>query len=104
MHTGFHHAVMKRRGKSSATLTRTLDSLAYLMGGMTVIVNVPQLIAVWTAPNLVGVSLVSWCGFLLASCFWLFYGILHRQKPIIAVNGMLLLVQTAIVAGIILRT
>jgi uncharacterized protein with PQ loop repeat len=83
---------------------RAIDTVAYGMGIMTVAVNIPQLIAVWSAPTLTGVSLVSWCGFLLASGFWLFYGVTHREKPLIVVNGALLLVQAAIVAGIVIRS
>lgn len=105
MQTGFHHAIKSHRhGKKGAkTLTDIIDKSAYLMGGITVTVNIPQLISVWTAPDTSGVSLVSWTGFLLGSCFWLLYGLLHAEKPIIAINAMLISVQALIVAGLIIR-
>lgn len=80
-----------------------IDKSAYVMGGITVAVNIPQLISVWTSPDITGVSLVSWTGFLLGSCFWLLYGILHKEKPITTINAMLIVVQGLIVAGVILR-
>ncbi|MFZ5535507.1 MAG: hypothetical protein ACOY3M_05165 [Patescibacteria group bacterium] len=46
MQGGFYHAVEKRRKKSSAKIVRTLDRFASLMGGITVLVNVPQLVSV----------------------------------------------------------
>ncbi len=104
MQGGFYHAVEKRRKKSSAKIVRTLDRFASLMGGITVLVNVPQLVSVGTASNLLGVSRTSRCGFLPVSCCWLIYGILHRAKPIIAVICMLLIVQGAIVTGIFIRS
>lgn len=105
MQTGFHHAVKTHKhGKSGKkNLITFIDKSAYLMGALTVAVNIPQLVSVWTAPDTGGVSLISWTGFLLASCFWLYYGILHREKPIIAINGMLIVVQFLIVVGIISR-
>lgn len=80
-----------------------MDGSAYLMGAITVAVNIPQLIAVWTKPDITGVSLVSWTGFLLGSLFWLIYGLLHREKPIIVINGGLIIIQALIVFGLILR-
>lgn len=37
-----------------------------------------------------GVCLVAWTGFLTGSFFWLFYGIIHREKPIVVINGSLI--------------
>lgn len=105
MQTGSIHAIHHLTHKRSVT-RKTLDMidrLAYLMGIVTVAVNMPQLVTVWTAPDIGGVSLVSWTGFFLGSAFWLVYGLLHRQKPIIVINAMLMTVQALIVAGILLR-
>lgn len=107
MQTGFHHAVHRHKRKNSSTkegvITRFIDQSAYLMGAITIAVNVPQLISVWTAPSTAGVSLVSWIGFLLGSVFWLIYGLLHREKPIIVINGGLIIIQGLIVFGLALR-
>lgn len=105
MQTGFNHAIKAHRhGKNSPkNLINVIDKSAYLMGAVTIAVNVPQLVSVWTAPDTGGVSLISWSGFLLGSCFWLLYGMLHREKPIITINAMLIAVQLLIVAGIIIR-
>jgi uncharacterized protein with PQ loop repeat len=103
MQTGMHHAIHRHahKNKQKATLLRLLDKSAYLMGAITVAVNIPQLFTIWTSPDVAGVSLVSWTGFFLGSCFWLSYGLLHREKPIITVNGALIVVQGLIVIGII---
>jgi uncharacterized protein with PQ loop repeat len=107
MQTGFHHAVHHHKRKHHTTnqsaITRFIDHSAYLMGAITIAVNVPQLISVWTAPSTAGVSLVSWIGFLLGSVFWLIYGLLHREKPIIVINGGLIIIQGLIVLGLAIR-
>ncbi len=102
MQTGMHHAIHRHAHKNRAksTLLQLFDRSAYLMGAVTVAVNVPQLITVWTSRDVSGVSLVSWIGFFLGSCFWLCYGLLHREKPIITVNAALIAVQGFIVLGI----
>lgn len=73
------------------------------MGAISVAVNIPQLIAIWTSPSIAGVSIISWIGFFLGSLFWLIYGLLHQEKPIIVINGGLLIVQGLIVLGLALR-
>lgn len=104
MHEGLHHSVSRSRPKRGRShVINLLDRLAYLMGAVTVLVNIPQLISVWTAPDTEGVSLVSWVGFFLGSCFWVVYGVLHKEKPIITVNAMLIVVQGLIVIGVLTR-
>lgn len=106
MHTGLHHAlnrIRKNQIEKTSGLIRIIDNSAYLMGAITVAINVPQLISVWTAPNTEGVSLISWIGFSVGSLFWLIYGVLHKEKPIIVINGGLIIVQALIVFGLILR-
>ena len=106
MHTGLHHALhhthKKSEGKTS-NLIRLIDRSAYLMGAVTIAINVPQLITVWTSPSTAGVSIVSWIGFSLGSLFWIIYGLLHHEKPIIVINGGLIIIQVLIVAGLVLR-
>ncbi len=108
MQTGFHHAIHRHRHPDHKSvrakgIIKLLDESAYLMGAVSVAVNVPQLIAVWTAPDVAGVSIISWSGFLLGSVFWFAYGILHREKPITVINGGLILVQGLIVLGLAVR-
>lgn len=73
------------------------------MGALTIAANVPQLIAIWTSPSTAGVSIASWVGFLTGSVFWLSYGLLHREKPIIVINAGLIVVQGLIVLGLAIR-
>lgn len=108
MQTGFHHAIHrhahpKHDGTRTKGILKLMDNSAYLMGAVSVAVNVPQLIAVWTSPSIAGVSLVSWLGFLLGSVFWFIYGILHHEKPITVINGGLIIIQGLIVAGLAVR-
>lgn|GEM_PF-387219 len=103
MQTGLNHAIHRRRAKkrNAPLFLQLMDKSAYLMGAVTVAVNLPQLFTIWTTLDVRGVSLISWIGFLLGSFFWLFYGIFHREKPIVIINGSLIIVQGLIVTGLL---
>jgi len=103
MHEGLHHSIGRSRTKGATKAIRLLDRMAYLMGAITVLVNIPQLIAVWASPDAQGVSMISWTGFFLGSCFWVIYGLLHKERPIIVMNVSLMIVQGFIVIGIFTR-
>ena len=80
--------------------------LRRLLGGMsvfTVLMTVPQVLAVWVGPNASGVSLVSWVSYLVAACLWFVYGLQKRDKTIyLACIGWVVL-DAAIVIGVIVR-
>ncbi|MBU2100353.1 hypothetical protein KKG83_01915 [Candidatus Micrarchaeota archaeon] len=81
---------------------RFLDKLIYFVGIFTPIITIPQLLDIWIGKNAVGVSLVSWTGYLIAVCFWFLYGLAHKEKPIIISYGLLVVMDFFVVVGILL--
>jgi uncharacterized protein with PQ loop repeat len=80
-------------------LEKVLRSLSVL----TMLMTVPQVLAVWVGPDPGGVSLVSWVSYLVAACLWFVYGLQKRDKTIyLACVGWVVL-DAAIVAGVIVR-
>ena len=80
-----------------------LEKLLRVLSVVTMAMTVPQVIAVWTQPNVGGVSLVSWATYLVAAVAWLVYGIQKRDRTIyLACIGWITL-DAAIVAGLIVR-
>ena len=74
---------------------------AYLV--VTIVMTVPQVLAVWTGPSASGVSLVSWAAYLVSACLWFVYGLQKRDKTIyVACIGWIAL-DAVIVAGVIVR-
>ncbi len=45
--------------------------------------TLPQVFKIWIGQNASGVSVISWLGYLIAAWFWLLYGFIHKEKPII---------------------
>jgi uncharacterized protein with PQ loop repeat len=103
MHVGMHHARTRESHKHPPRqwLTRLMDDSVYLAGGISVAANIPQLYTILVHKNASGVSALSWTGFLMGSLFWLGYGIVHKEKPIIVINFMIAMVQLAIIAALL---
>ena len=79
-----------------------LDKVISLMSVLTMLSTVPQVLQVWVG-SASGVSLVSWASYLVAACLWLIHGVRKHDKSIyLACIGWIIL-DAAIVIGIIVR-
>ena len=84
---------------SRPKLERTLRSVSVL----TMLMTIPQVLAVWGGQNVGGVSLVSWSAYLIAALLWFVYGLQKRDKTIyLACIGWIVL-DGAVVVGVIVR-
>jgi uncharacterized protein with PQ loop repeat len=69
----------------------------------TMLMTVPQVLTIWIGGNASGVSLVSWVAYLIAACLWFVYGLQKNDKTIyLACIGWVLL-DAAIVIGVIVH-
>lgn len=80
-----------------------LEKVLRFLSVFTMLMTVPQVLTVWVGRDAGGVSLVSWLSYLLAACLWLVYGLQKRDKTIyLACIGWVVL-DAAIVAGVIIH-
>lgn len=80
-----------------------LERVLRFLSVMTMLMTVPQVLTIWVGRNAAGVSLVSWVSYLFAACLWFVYGIQKRDKTIyLACVGWVLL-DAAVVIGIIVH-
>ncbi|HWI37954.1 MAG TPA: SemiSWEET family transporter [Burkholderiales bacterium] len=80
-----------------------LEKILRALSVVSMVMTVPQVLAVWTGPSVSGVSLVSWAAYLVSACLWLAYGLQKRDKTIyVACIGWIAL-DAAIVAGVVVR-
>jgi uncharacterized protein with PQ loop repeat len=69
----------------------------------TMLMTVPQVLTIWVGRDAGGISLISWVSYLVAACLWFVYGLQKRDKTIyLACVGWVLL-DAAIVAGVIVH-
>jgi uncharacterized protein with PQ loop repeat len=67
------------------------------------LMTVPQALTVWLSRDASGVSLVSWATYLVSACLWFVYGIQKRDKTIyLACIGWIVL-DAAVVVGVLVR-
>lgn len=68
----------------------------------TMIMTVPQIWTIWVDRQVAGVSLLSWGTYLLGACLWFVHGLARRDKAIyVACIGWILL-NGAVVLGILM--
>ena len=111
MHIAYHHILKKKKKADGKTgkqrsrfdIKRIMDKLVYVSALFGVFANIPQLATIWIDKSVSGVSIVTWFGFLLGSFFWLCYGIVHKEKPIIFTNGLYVIIQFLIVLGLCIQ-
>ena len=81
---------------------RRLDKLILSLAFIGPVVELPQLIKIFLEKTAAGVSLFTWFFFVIFSIPWLFYGIVHKDKPIIVIHLLWIIIDSAIVVGILL--
>jgi uncharacterized protein with PQ loop repeat len=89
-----HHI---RRRKTKAHL-HALDYMVYAASIFGPLTALPQLHAIYILKTS-GVSTVSYIGYSSLSVLWLYYGFVHRDKPIIMSNLFWLIANGAILVG-----
>ena len=111
MHIAYHHVLKRSKHGKPKKIGRgrefdmesIMDKLVYASALFGVVANIPQLAKIWIDKAVNGVSIITWIGFLLGSLFWMMYGIIHREKPIIVTNGLYVAIQFLIVLGLLLQ-
>ncbi len=89
-------------GPQSSVPVSGLERVLRGLSVFTMLMTVPQVLTIWVQHEASGVSLVSWVSYLFSACLWFVYGLQKRDKTIyLACVGWVLL-DAAIVIGIII--
>ena len=75
--------------------------LIYIAGIISPIIAFPQIVTIWIEKNASGVSIMAWISYLIVACFWFFYGIINKYKPIIFMYAVWILLEILIIVGAI---
>lgn len=108
MNIGLHYLLRQAKSlekeeiENNEALKKFINKFIYFVGGFGVVVIIPQVIKIWINNEVEGVSLTTWGGFLIASFFWLIYGLIHKEKPIIYTNAVVCILDFLIILGIII--
>ena len=98
--TGIHNLHARRQRKRTRKKSYIFyDKFMIVVSVLVPLSNLPQLFKIWNEKNAAGVSSLSWVLFAIFSLTWLWYGIIHKSKPIIIMHSFLFLIQVAIAVG-----
>jgi uncharacterized protein with PQ loop repeat len=82
---------------SDRVMSRVLGSMSIF----TMLMTIPQVLTIWVGHQAAGVSLVSWSAYLVSALLWFWYGIQKRDKNIyLACVGWIVL-DSAVIAGVL---
>ncbi len=94
VNTHHKHLHSKKRKKRSS-----IDQFVYVAVIAGPLLTLPQLYTIWYEQK-TDVSLISWAAYLVIAVIWLFYGIKHKEKPIIVVQLIWIILDAFIVIGL----
>ena len=77
-----------------------MDKLIYLVAIAGPLITIPQVLKIWIEQNPSGVSVLSWGGYFIGAFFWVTYGFIHKEKPIILANLLWIIFTSLIVVGV----
>ena len=106
---GLHHFHIRKRIHQKFEqyphpdkLKRLMDRLIYGAVFFSPLMTLPQIAEIWWYKNAADVSTISWVSYFIVALFWLGYGLLHRDKPIIITNIIWIIFDMVIVIGTII--
>jgi uncharacterized protein with PQ loop repeat len=79
-----------------------LEKILRGLSVFTMLMTVPQVLAIWVARDAHNVSLLSWAAYLLSACLWFVYGVRKRDKTIYLACVGWILFDVSIVLGVVL--
>lgn len=91
------HKHKKKKGQKNDFL----DILLYFFVFTTPLFELPQAYLIYSSKSADGVSFLTWFYFALSSVIWLIYGLRKKLKPVIWAYSFYLIIETAIVIGIL---
>lgn len=80
---------------------RFMDKGIFVIGVIGPLMTLPQVLKVWIDKDVSGLSIITWISFIVISIFWLIYGILHKEKPIIITQILWFSMHLSILIGMV---
>ncbi|MBU2633906.1 MAG: hypothetical protein KJ674_01545 [Nanoarchaeota archaeon] len=109
MHEGIHNLHLRKRiyekkepYPNPDKLKRLVDKGVVIFGIFAQLMTIPQLLKIWLSKNATGVSLVSWIAYTIHAIFFLFYGMVHKDKNIMAIYISWTILDILIIIGILI--
>ena len=91
------HKLARKKKRPSPVI----DRFIYIAVIGSPVMTLPQVYSIWVEHQK-GVSILSWTAYVGTGLIWLIYGIKHREWPIIILQLAWIVIDIAIIAGLLL--
>lgn len=105
------HHLHKRKRNSNRALhpfpahsrrLRILDKIVYAAGIIAIIMMLPQLHLIFVGKNADGIAPITWITLAVLNIPWIIYGIAHKERPIILVYTLWIIVNSLVFIGAVM--
>jgi uncharacterized protein with PQ loop repeat len=84
-------------------LKNFVDRAIYFVAIFGLIFTIPQITSIWIDNNYEGVSILSWSAYTVMGIFWLLYGYLHKEKPLMVIYSSFIVLYLLIIFGVLVK-
>lgn len=77
------------------------DKVVLIVGAAGPLMNIPQIIKIFSTQHAADVSLISWLAYTIYDIPWIIYGFIHRDKAIVTAYVLWFLMNSIVVAGVL---
>lgn len=94
------------KGMSLATTfwSRVIDVAIYPIGGLSLVLTIPQVYEVWVVKNVEGISLITWSMWTVSSLFWLMYGVVHKARAVAIMQIGWISLYILVIVGVLVHS
>ncbi len=100
--TLFHLHKRRRLDSNNSLSVRLLDKVVYLAGIVAITMMIPQLRLIYGTQNASGFEPITWIMLAILDIPWIVYGFVHKDRPIVFIYTLWLIVNTLIFVGAVL--
>jgi uncharacterized protein with PQ loop repeat len=110
MTSGLHHLSKRKRQKfqsifgypSEKKWKKKLDNMLLIFAIAGPLFSLPQIIQIYSTQHAGDISTITWAAWSVMNLGWIFYGVVHKEKPIILAYTLWLVTNIMMVVGSIL--
>lgn len=88
--------------KRKAARKKLIDKLVYIFIFVAPLMTIPQIWKIWADRTVEGISIIMWAGYIVPALFWIVYGRMHKETPIVVLYILWIFIYLAIIAGVLI--
>ncbi|MFC1774965.1 hypothetical protein ACFLZN_01470 [Nanoarchaeota archaeon] len=103
MRNGYVHLHKKKRDDRKTSRTKeVIDKVVMAVAFIAPFTALPQVYDVWFLRQTEGVSLITWALFFIFAIPLLMYGIIHKEKPLIVMYALWIVMDLGVMLGLLI--